>query len=185
MRITVLEDKILIAKLKNGNGDALRRIYEKYRDYLLRIAVGFLHDRCLAEDVVHDVFVKFVQSTNSYKPTGSLKGYLGTCVVNNVRNVYRAKSRHKTVSLDQIEPPISKHKRPDQWILHHERSEQIHEAMSQLPYEQNEVVVLRLQADMKFKDIARLQEVSVKTALSRYRYGIDKLRSLLNSEVTK
>jgi len=38
---------------------------------------------------------------------------------------------------------------------------------------------------MKFKDVARLQETSVKTALSRYRYGIDKLRSILKSEVTK
>ena len=181
----MLEDKILICKLKNGNRDALRRIYEKYRDYLLRIAAGLLHDRCCAEDIVHDVFAKFVQSANSYKPTGSLKGYLATCVINNVRNVYRARSRHQTVSLDQIDPPISKHKRPDQWIIHHERSEQIHDAMSHLPYEQKEVIVLRLQADMKFKDIARLQEISVKTALSRYRYGIDKLRSLLNSEVTK
>ena len=181
----MLEDKILIYKLKNGDRDALRRIYEKYRDYLLRIAAGLLHDRSCAEDIVHDVFAKFVQSANAYKPTGSLKGYLATCVINNARNVYRARSRRQTVSLDQIDPPISKHKRPDEWIIHHERSEQIHEAMTQLPYDQKEVVIMRLQADMKFKDIARLQETSVKTALSRYRYGIDKLRSQLNSEVTK
>jgi RNA polymerase sigma-70 factor (ECF subfamily) len=184
-RITVLEDKILICKLKDGDRDALRRIYEKYRDYLLRIAAGLLHDQCLAEDIVHDVFAKFVQSPGRYKPTGSLKGYLATCVINNARNVYRARSRHQTVSLDQIDPPISKHKRPDQWIIHHERSEQIHDAMTQLPYDQKEVIVLRLQADMKFKDIAKLQETSVKTALSRYRYGIDKLRSLLKSKVLK
>ena len=85
----MLEDKILVYKLKNGDTDALRRIYEKYRDYLLRIAAGLLHDRCCAEDIVHDVFAKFVQSANRYKPTGSLKGYLATCVINNARNVYR------------------------------------------------------------------------------------------------
>ena len=36
---------------------------------------------------------------------------------------------------------------------------------------------------MKFKDIARLQRVSLSTTHGRYRYGLDKLRSLLNSEV--
>jgi DNA-directed RNA polymerase specialized sigma24 family protein len=53
------------------------------------------------------------------------------------------------------------------------------EAMGRLPYEQREVVALRIQGAMKFKDIARLQETSIKTALSRYGYGMDKLRVLL------
>jgi hypothetical protein len=42
-----------------------------------------------------------------------------------------------------------------------------------------------LQGRLKFREIAKIQETSVKTALSRYRYGLDKLRSILNGEVTK
>jgi DNA-directed RNA polymerase specialized sigma24 family protein len=38
---------------------------------------------------------------------------------------------------------------------------------------------------MKFREIAELQVTSTKTALSRYNYGLNKLRSLLNSEVEK
>ncbi len=57
--------------------------------------------------------------------------------------------------------------------------------MAQLPYEQREAVVLHLQGAMKFKEIAEIQETSVKTALSRYRYGLDKLRSILTGEVEK
>ena len=57
--------------------------------------------------------------------------------------------------------------------------------MAQLPYEQREAVVLHLQGAMKFKEIADLQKTSVKTVLSRYRYGLDKLRSILDDEVTK
>ncbi|MBN2591804.1 MAG: hypothetical protein JXA96_18195, partial [Sedimentisphaerales bacterium] len=71
------------------------------------------------------------------------------------------------------------------WIIYNEEFQQISNAMAQLPYEQREAVVLRLQAAMKIKDIAELQGTSVKTTLSRYRYGIDKLRSILNGEVTK
>ena len=57
----MLEDKLLIWKLRRGNKDALRVIYEKYRDDLLRIAAWLLKEkRSEAEDVVHDVFAGFV-----------------------------------------------------------------------------------------------------------------------------
>ena len=55
--------------------------------------------------------------------------------------------------------------------------------MADLPDEQREVVLLRLTADMKFRDIAKLQQVSINTVQGRYRYGLDKLRSVLNGEV--
>jgi RNA polymerase sigma-70 factor (ECF subfamily) len=57
------------------------------------------------------------------------------------------------------------------------------DVMNELPYEQREVVILRVQGQMKFSTIAAMQQTSVKTVLSRYRYGITKLRSLLNGEV--
>ena len=55
-------------------------------------------------------------------------------------------------------------------------------ALSRLPYEQREAISLHLQGGMKFKAIAELLDVSVNTAQSRYRYGLDKLRSILNNE---
>jgi DNA-directed RNA polymerase specialized sigma24 family protein len=54
-----------------------------------------------------------------------------------------------------------------------------------VPFEQREVIVLHLYGEMKFREIATLQAVSLKTIQSRYRYGLDKLRSILNSEVEK
>ena len=42
---------------------------------------------------------------------------------------------------------------------------------------------LRLKANMKFRDIAKLQGTSISTVLGRYRYGLDRLRSTLNGEV--
>lgn len=178
----MLEDKILIWKIKKGDKAAFCQLYEKYRDDLLRIAAGLLRERTVAEDVVHDVFITFIQSVSRFKLTGSLRGYLTMCVVNKIRNLYRTKARHGTVSIDDIDPPASELKRPDQWILQDEAFEQLCEAMTTLPYEQRETVILRVQGEMKFSTIAALQDTSVKTVMSRYRYGITKLRSLLNSE---
>jgi len=180
----MLEDKLLIYKLRQGNKDALRAIYEKYRDDLLRIAAGLLIEVSKAEDAVHDVFADFVKASASFKLTGSLRGYLAVCVANKARNINRTLARQKTVSFDEVEP-VSNHKRPDQWIIHDQQLQRLTSAMARLPYEQREAVVLRLQADRKFKEIAQLQQSSVKTVMSRYRYGLEKLRSILNTEVTK
>jgi len=57
--------------------------------------------------------------------------------------------------------------------------------MKQLPYEQREVIILRLKAGMKFREIAESHGVSANTIQARYRYGMDKLQSILNSEVKK
>ncbi len=50
-----MEDKLLVFRCKQGSRDALRRIYEKYRDYLLILAVALSHDVNLGEDAIHDV----------------------------------------------------------------------------------------------------------------------------------
>ncbi len=177
----MLEDKLLIWKLKRGSAGALTRIYEKYRDDLLRIAAGLLKETSQAEDVVHEVFAGFVNISKSFTLTGSLRGYLATCVANKARNLNRTKSRQRTVGLDEIEPIASDIKRPDQWIICDEQFRRLCDALGQLPCEQREAVVLHIQAEMKFKEIAKLQQTSTKTAISRYRYGLDKLRSILRA----
>ncbi len=53
----MLEEKLLIWKFKRGNPDAVCRIYERYRDDLLRLAAALLNENHEAEDVVHDVFI--------------------------------------------------------------------------------------------------------------------------------
>ena len=181
----MIEDKLLVWKLKRGSREALCQIYEKYRDDMLQIAAGLLNERSAAEDIVHDVFVVFVRSARQFQLTGSLRGYLARCVANRARNLNRSKQRQQNVSLDEIEPIVSNFKRPEQWIIYNEEFKQLTSAMAQLPYEQKEVIMLRIQGRMKFREIAKLQETSVKTTLSRYRYGLNRLRSILDGEVIK
>lgn len=178
----MLEDKLLLLRFKYGSNDALRRVYEKYRVYLLRLAVALLHDVNVAEDVVHDVFLRFAQSGDTIKLEGSLKGYLRMCVVNGVRNKVRAEQVRSSVGVDEIISVAADSNKSEHWVIRREESERVSNALVRLPFEQREVVVLHLHGDMKFREIARLQAVSIKTVQSRYRYGLDKLRSILNSE---
>jgi len=187
----MIEDKLLIWRFKRGSSDALCRIYKKYKDNLLRLASALLNDTSAAEDIVHDFFVSFAQSPEKLKLNGSLKSYLATCVVNRVRNANKTRRQQsalgrlpaETAGLNEAQSAVSNSKRPEQWIIDSEQLRQLNNALTQLPQQQREVIILHLQGEMKFKAIAELQGVSINTIQSRYRYGLDKLRSILDSEV--
>jgi RNA polymerase sigma factor (sigma-70 family) len=89
----MIEDELLKLKFKLGSEDALQRIYEKYLNYLLSVAMAFLNDSHASEDVVHDVFVSLAQSAGAFRLRGSLKGYLAVCVANRARDRLRAGKR--------------------------------------------------------------------------------------------
>ncbi|MGD2095170.1 MAG: RNA polymerase sigma factor [Phycisphaerales bacterium] len=181
----MLEDKLLLWKFKRGNKDAFQLIYEKYFDDLLNLAANLLNDKAQAEDVVQDVFISFVQSVDKFHLRGSLKGFLATCVANRARDYLRRGKRRKAVALDDAEQTASDIKSPVQLVINNEELQEVNQAITELAYEQREAIMLRLHGQMRFREIAQLQNVSVKTALSRYRYGLDKLRSTLNGEVCK
>jgi len=180
----MLEDKLLIWKFKRGSGEALKRIYEKYNGYLVSVATVLLNDINTAEDIVHDFFLSFVQSAEKLKVDGSLKAYLATCVANLARDRIRKRQR-EPMSFDNDDPAESRTIEPELLAIQDEESIKLNTAFSQLPYEQREVIVLHLQGEMRFTQIAKLRSTSVNTIRSRYRYGLNKLRSLLNSEVVK
>ena len=177
-----IEDKLLIWRFNRGDCSAVRRIYEKYKQELLALAAALLKEKSAAEDVVHDVFVAFLK-LKSFRLTGSLKGYLATCVANAARNVLRANSRHRQNPLDDALHVAANTKNPDSEAIFGEDRRLLSRALWQLPYEQRETLLLHVHGGLKFAQIAESQGISINTVLGRYRYGLDKLRSLLNSEV--
>ncbi len=189
----MLEDEWLKWKFRRGSREALARIYEKYLDSMLTLAIGLLNNTAEAEDVVHDVFVSFARSAGAFRLRGSLSGYLATSVVNRVRDRYRRRRQQPACRVGLAPPEDRSAERwwgkphptaaPDDLMIFTEQAGRLSAAMAQLPEEQREVVLLRLTADMKFRDIAKLQQVSLNTVQGRYRYGLDKLRSMLDGEV--
>jgi RNA polymerase sigma-70 factor (ECF subfamily) len=181
----MLEDKLLIWKFNRGNRDVLRGIYEKYKDDLVTLAAALLIDVSSAEDAVHDVFVSFIESSRKFRLTGSLRGYLATCVANNARNRNKARRTHRSIALDEESPAKADSNNPEFSAFFGEELRQLSWALQQLPYEQREVLILHTYSGMKFKTIATQQSVSINTVQGRYRYAVDKLRSMLDGEARK
>jgi RNA polymerase sigma-70 factor (ECF subfamily) len=180
--MAMLEDRLLIWRLKRGHEPALVRVYTKYKNLLLKLACGMVGDVGTAEDLVQDVFVSLAESADRLRINGSLKGYLIQSVVNRARNFHRAQSLRQSRDARTSQRTAAEEIGPERWVLHHDQLEHLHRALEQLPPEQREVVTMHLRAELTFREIARLQETSINTVQSRYRYGIEKLRTLMNSE---
>jgi RNA polymerase sigma factor (sigma-70 family) len=177
----MIEDELLKWRFKRGSKEALQRIYEKYLNYLLTLAMALLHNQSEAEDVVHDVFVSFAESAAEFKLMGNLKSYLTICVVNRTRDLIRSSVR-ESILVNKQESTEADFNRPENLIISTEESKRLNRAIAQIPDQQREVIVLRLKGQMRFREIAKLQGVSVNTIQGRYRYGLEKLRSFLNGE---
>ena len=163
-----MEDKLLVIRCKRGSAEALERIYEKYRKGMLILAVALLHNTNAAEDVVHDVFTGFVRDIEKFRLTGSLKGYLA--------------KNHASLESNPVEYEDSNLNEPVSTIVCNEQLQQLSNAMTGLPYDQRETIMLHFQAGLTFQSIAQQQGISVNTIKSRYKYGIEKLRTILDSE---
>jgi RNA polymerase sigma-70 factor (ECF subfamily) len=181
----MLEDKLLIWKFKHGSKEAFRSLYEKYIDDLMSLATNLLNDASAAEDVVQNVFVSFVQSIENFHLRENLKGFLATCTANRSRDYIRKNMRHRNAMEKQSGQVKTIQSNPVQLLIHDEELERASTALAELPFEQREVVVLYLQGNIGFRQIAKMRNVSIRTIQSRYRYGLNKLRSMLNGEVRK
>ncbi|MCX5644333.1 MAG: sigma-70 family RNA polymerase sigma factor [Phycisphaerae bacterium] len=181
----MLEDRRLLWRLRHGDKDALRRIYEKYEGDLLTLAAHLLRDPATAEDVVQDVFIGLVRTVPKLHLRRTLRAYLATAVANRARDHFRKRSRERLAPIEDAGQMAADTGEPVQIVGAAELVHKLRAAVAELPYEQREVVMLRVYAGLKFREIAAHQNISIKTALSRYQYGLDKLRSMLNGEVPK
>lgn len=166
---------------KCGRSD-IQRAYNAHVDDLLSLAMNLINDRHLAEDIVHDVFLRFFQRPFKLRRQSKLRSYLAACVANRARDVHR---RQRKLTEERYS---DRHDRPSDGggsmdlVEKNEAVRQAYRALRRLPYEQREAVILKLQHAMSFRQIGRLQKVSTHTAASRYRYGMEKLQCLLKGK---
>ncbi|HCO93186.1 MAG TPA: hypothetical protein DIU00_04415 [Phycisphaerales bacterium] len=177
------EDKHLLKLLRHGDSGALRRLYEKYRTDLFTVALSLIHDIHTAEDCLQDVFARLAEGAADMEIRRNLKGYLISSVANRARD----QLRQQTKLSDKMENfgCSAGATDPVKVLIDREESARLFNMLMKLPYDQREVFVLHVQGEMKFREIAELQNASIKTVQSRYHYGIEKLQALLEKDNTK
>jgi RNA polymerase sigma-70 factor (ECF subfamily) len=179
----LFREKLLVRRFNKGDADALQSIYDRHKEDLMTLAVALLFDKALAEDVIHDVFARLLSRHCPISIRTSLKGYLMSAVANRARNMNRTGSKRVSVTLDETLGCQGHVDLPERSLIRTEEQVQLVQALKQLPYKQREVILLRHFGRMKFQAIANCRDVSMSTVHGQYRYGMEKLRSLLRGDL--
>lgn len=97
MESEVLDDSFLVEKIRSGDQPSFTVAYHKYHRYLYYFALRFVKSPELAEEVVHDVFLKVWESRGRLKTEFSFKGYLIKITKNHVLNILARASREEQI----------------------------------------------------------------------------------------
>lgn len=173
-----LDDAIREA-LGRDDPAAVELIWQRYADILLAYLVAKFCSRHDAEDVLQTVFVRIAGKRRKLARAGHLDAY-----------IYRI-ARNEAVSHMRLRRRSGKDEAPrESWVEaspgaqeHSDVVELLEVALSRLPEPQRQAVVLKVYREKTFQEIARLLGISLNTAASRYRYGMERLRILLKERL--
>lgn len=170
--------------MENANGRSklreLEKVITEYQDQLFRFA--FFRIGCLADsqDIVQEVFIKFYKDHSDLTSVQNIRFYLFRSIANACIDYQRKGKKNKFIAIDRVTIPSDlNEKDSSSELVLREEYLRIDNLLSGLPDEQAETIRLRVLDDMSFADIAVIRDIPVTTIKSRFKYGIDKLKSKL------
>jgi len=169
-------DARIRAALAQDDPTAVELIWDRYAGDLLAFLTARLCCRHDAEDVLQTVFVKIARNRGQLAKASQPEAYVYRIAQNEAVTVLRRRRKEKR----DIRPWLAPAKMEEK---DRELAEQLAVALNQLPAAQREVVVLKTYREKTFREIARILGISLNTAASRYRYGMEKLQTLLKDVI--
>jgi len=157
-----------LQKLKEGDEECFRNIYDEYHRRLYGIAFKYLKSKDLAEDAVHDVFVKLWNHRKELDTKGSLKGFLFTSVKNHVLNMIRDRKRDVKKNQSYASLKTVKKNNTKAKITLKNYRKVFQAGLKELPQGKREIFSMKMDKDLSNKEIARELDISVNTVKSQY-----------------
>lgn len=180
-------DAELIHAYVHGHEDALTVLINRYKDKVYTSVYMLVKDKYLAEDIFQDTFLKIIKTIKEgrYSEQGKFLPWAIRVAHNLCMDHFRRTRQQIPVTLPDGED-ISYIFGASDLVADSIEKRQVHNSVrrlvEELPEEQREVIVLRIYADLSFKDISDLTGVSINTALGRMRYGLINLRKMITEK---
>lgn len=179
-------DEQLMARVMEGDREALARLVERYHSqliaYLYRLLEG---DRALAEDLTQETFIRVIQQ-RSYRTGSPFKPWLYAIATNLARDHFKsAATRHAASDDHDFTARPDESSGPEQRALAAELHDEVAAALAQLGPEYRATLLLRLFAGLSLAEIAASLDVPVGTVKSRLSVGCHRLRDLLAGKYGK
>jgi RNA polymerase sigma-70 factor (ECF subfamily) len=172
-----LAENELRAALAGDDPAAVEVLWNHYASDLFAFLQAALRSKHDAEDVLQAVFLKIVRKRHRLAAARRLDAYIYRIARNEAATfVSRRKKGQRTGVLSESWLMM-----PESRPAPSDLAEQLQAALARLPQAQREVIVMKVYKEKTFSDISRLLGLSAHTAASRYRYGMEKLRTLLRN----
>jgi RNA polymerase sigma-70 factor (ECF subfamily) len=163
-------DRQLIAAANAGDEGAFEALYDRYRDWVISLALRFTDDRELALDVMQEVFVYLARRFPGFELTAQLKTFLYPAVRHTALAMKRKHHRLPTSSGASASACVFASPPPDDLAP-------LADAMRSLSPAQREIIILRFADGLSVEEIARAVEIPLGTVKSRLHHALRALRA--------
>ena len=151
-------------------------IYTQYRDKVFGYVRNHVNSPEDAEDITSDIFVKIYSKLDTYDESkASLSTWIYSMTSNTVIDFYRTNHVHSEIPEDLSDEGST----IEDEVLNNESLELLADALSRLPQELMDIIVLRYYKGLTLQDIAVKMNLSYGVAKLRHREALGKLREML------
>lgn len=176
-----ISDEALMLAYAAGRMEAFERLYARHRTRLYRFMLRQLRDGALADDLFQDVWQRMIAARAGWTPDASFTSWLYRIAHNRIADHWRARQYRPPApeNADERTARIPDPDTPERRLSEFEQRRGLQLALDELPEEQREVIMLRLEQELTLEEIGAITGVGRETVKSRLRYAMDKLRARL------
>jgi len=171
----------LLIRLKKGDHDSFRKLFEKYSNPLFRFANGYLKSNEAAEDVVQFVFTKVWDNRKKLKTDTSFQSYLFTIALNSIRQNFNKLSKQNELKHTVLIGFATTQTEFDENNEYQALLDKLDELIARMPEKRKEVFIKKKIEEKSSKEIAEECTISLKTV----EYHIHEAMKFLKKEFGK
>jgi len=186
MRLQQVSDQDLVKLYIGGDETVIEELLRRHKSKIFTSIYLLVKDQYLAEDIFQDAFIKVINTLRSgrYNEEGKFLPWVMRIAHNLVIDYFRKEKRTPTITsadgTDVLNLIQIHEESAEERMLREQTHTDLRKMIQYLPDEQKEVLIMRHYADLSFKEIAELTDVSINTALGRMRYALSNLRKMMN-----
>ena len=182
----LLEDKALIALYQQGDQIAINQLVIRYKSRIFTSIYFLVKNRELAEDLFQETFIKVISGlkNSTYNEQGKFLPWAlriaHNLVIDHFRKAKLMPLQHDSEEFSVFDILPGQGRNAAEQIIYNEKIAFVRSLIDQLPEDQREVVILRHYTGLSFKEIAKLLNININTALGRMHYAVLKMREMVN-----
>jgi RNA polymerase sigma factor (sigma-70 family) len=179
-------DEALMTRYQAGDMDAFDQLYLRYEKKLYNYLLKTVRDASLAADLFQEVFLKLHRFRDQYDPRQSFAPWFFTIAANTMKNAFRAqRGAHEEILTEEIQDEKqSTVSGPDRHVEAEELGGAIEKALSELPQNQREVILLSKMEGFSYGEIAQVLGMTSNAVKQMAHRGLIALRKKLTEWTT-